>query len=474
MFLRRITVLGLSLFIAHGCVTVPKQDLAEKMTTAGCDTIANLATQSGFFAEGNWPKEKWWEDFEDQDLNALIDQGLKNSPTLKRAESRLKAAAQAALQRKSRLYPEVNFDAIDNWQHLSKYGLLRAFFPVFPAVINQIDLDLDFYYEFDFWGKNRDLFKAALGEAAAKAADKAQAELVLTTSIAYSYYQVQFFLKRLELLEQMADNKDSIAKLTSYRMQNALSNQVDNITSSNSALESEAQTDDAEISLRMELHRLKALTGLGQDGVIDLKTKPLKEAAVAIPSTLSLDLLARRPDLSAQLQRLESAAKEIDAAKTDFYPNFNLHAFIGLESIVNGKLFKKDSYMGSLAPAVHLPIFTAGRLKAQLFEKVAMFNEAVHIYDDLILQAAQEVADNLTSVALLSSESEKWKNVAEQAKKRLSLVQDRFANALDDKITVLESENSSIEAELNYLEIAYARQLKAIQLIKALGGGFGP
>jgi len=472
MLFRRIAILSVCLMIAHGCARVPKHDLAERMSSAGCEKIASIAVDGGFYQSGDWPKEKWWEDFEDPELNNLIEQGLKNSPTLKKAEARLKAAAQVALQKKSRLYPEIDFDGTDNWQHLSKYGLFRAFGPTFPSVINQVDLDLNFFYEFDFWGKNRDLFKAALGEAAAMAEEMSQAKLILTTSIAYSYFQAQYLLTELDMLDQIMSNKTEIFKLTERRVKNALSNELDKLSTSNTALEADAQLDEVESSLRIELHKLKALSGLGQDVLIELKTRQLKEAAVAIPSNLSLDLLSRRPDLSAQLLRVESAAKEISAAKTDFYPNFNLAAFIGLETVINGKLFKKASYSGSLAPAVHLPIFTAGRLKAQLFEKVALFNEAVHTYDEIILLAAQEVADGLTSLAILTKEAETRKVVQEQALKKAELSKDRFSHALDNKISVLEAENTALQAALDYATVLYTRQLKAVMLIKSLGGGY--
>jgi NodT family efflux transporter outer membrane factor (OMF) lipoprotein len=472
MLVRRIGILSLLLLLAHGCVTVPKHDLAEKMSSAGCEKIASLATDTGFFPKGDFPDETWWEDFDDPQLTHLIEEGLKSSPTLKKAEARLKAAAQSALQTKSRLYPEVDFDGVDNWQHLSKSGLFRAFAPTFPPVINQIDLNLDFFYEFDFWGKNRDLFKAALGEAKAAAAEMSQAKLILTTSIAYSYFQAQYLLLQLDVLDQIMSNKREISKLTEKRVQEALSNELQNINRSNIAINADAKLDEVETTYRVELHKLKALTALGQDAFLDFKLKPLKGASLAVPDNLSLDLLSRRPDLAAQLMRLEAAAKRIDAAKSDFYPNFNLSAFIGLETVINGKLFKKGSFSGSLAPAVHLPIFTAGRLRAQLQEKVALFNEAVHEYDELILKAAQEVADQLTSIAILTKEQEKREKVEAQAWKKTDLAKLRFSHALDNKIQVLEAEDRALQAKLDYATTAYTRQLKSVLLIKSLGGGY--
>jgi NodT family efflux transporter outer membrane factor (OMF) lipoprotein len=472
MILRRISIFNIILLLAHGCATVPQHDLAEKMTTTQCNTVALNAIESGLFEEGNWPKATWWNDFEDPTLNDLIEQSLKLSPTLQKAESRLKAAAQVALQKKARLFPEIDGDFIDNWQHLSKHGLYRQFAPVFPAIINQIDLDLNFTYEFDFWGKNRDIFHAYLGRAAAQAAEKKQAELILTTSVAYVYFQVQFSLKKLEILEKIERNKREIYTLTIKRERDALSNSLDGLTSSSMALDVEAEVLATEQDLRTELHKLKALTALGQDTDLEIKWTPLKETNAVIPANLAIDLLSRRPDLTAQLLRLEAAAKEIDAAKTDFYPNVNLAAFIGFETVKKASLLNPASYAAALAPAVHLPIFTAGRLKAQLFEKVALFNEAVYAYNELILQAAQEVADGLTNLTLLRKQVDVRKVTVDNAERKTDLAESRFKNAIDDKISLLDTRNTLLERELELTTLYYARQTAQVQLIRALGGGY--
>ncbi len=472
MFLRRTSIFTITLLLAHGCATVPQHDLAIKMASSNCQEVASIAIDKGLFEEGDWPKDEWWRDFEDPTLNGLIEQTLKLSPTLQRAEARLKASAQVALQKKARLYPEIDLDFIDNWQHLSQHGLYRQFAPVFPAVINQIDFDLNFFYEFDFWGKNRDLFQAALGRAAAQAAEKKQAELILTTSVAYSYFQIQFLLKKLELLEQIEINKEEIYALTIKRQKDALSNSLERLSSSTFTLDTKTELFATEQDLRTELHKIKALSALGQDADLDLKWTPLKETKVAIPANLSIDLLARRPDLAAQLMRLEASAKEIAAAKTDFYPNINITAFLGLETVKNGLLFNRESFSGSAAPAVHLPIFTAGRLRAQLFEKVDLFNEAVYAYNELILSAAQEVANQLTTIALLWKQIEMRKAIVDNATKSFRLTESRFVNALDDKITLLDSKNRQLETELELTQLRYAKQTAQIQLIRSLGGGY--
>ena len=227
-----------------------------------------------------------------------------------------------------------------------------------------------------------------------------------------------------------------------------------------------------EQTLRTELHKLKAITSLGQDAIIDLSWRALKNVDFALPPNLSLDLLSRRPDLNAQTQRVEAAAKEIGAAKTDFYPNINLMVIIGLETLKGNALFRSNSFSANLEPAFHLPIFTAGRLKAQLYEKVAAFDEAVYAYNELILLAAQEVTDSLTNSAMLKKQIIIRKAILDDAKRKSQLTLERFKNALDNQISVLDMENVVLEEELALTQLQYSRQLVEIQMIRALGGGY--
>ena len=144
---------------------------------------------------------------------------------------------------------------------------------------------------------------------------------------------------------------------------------------------------------------------MDQDAELQVEARPLNSVVFEVPENLPLNLIGRRPDLIAQKARLEAAAKEINAAKTHFYPSFNLRAFAGLESVFWSKLFSADSYFGALQPALNLPIFNAGMIKANLMGKVAEFNEAVASYDALILKAAQEIADILSTIDRFEKEA---------------------------------------------------------------------
>lgn len=143
----------LFLLLLGGCVRIPESEQAIPESCSGISATVQDTIRSGGFESGEWVQQKWWEQFDDPILTALIDRGLRSSPNLLLAQERLKAAAQVALQKKAALYPELDLDTLDIWTHLSKEGFFRAFSPTFPAVVNDFYIGLSFSYEFDFWGK---------------------------------------------------------------------------------------------------------------------------------------------------------------------------------------------------------------------------------------------------------------------------------------------------------------------------------
>lgn len=427
---------------------------------------------AGGFQAGEWLKQRWWEEFNDPVLTGLIDQGLQSSPNLKLAQERLKAAAQVALQKKAALYPELDLDAFDIWTHLSQEGFFRAFGPTVPAIVNDFYIGLSFSYEFDFWGKNRDLLNAALGEVAASTAETMQAELVMTTSIAYTYFELQFLLKKKQILEERNVNRNSVVQISEQRLQGALDTAFEPLAAQANALDLEAQLKELDIEISQHIHKLKALAGMQQDAKLDICQTDLQPLRLGLPETLGLDLIARRPDLIALRRRLEAAGKKVDAAKTDFYPNINLKAFLGTESVFWSKLFQSNNWDAIAAPALHLPIFTAGRIHAQLYEKLADFNEAVYSYNQLILDAAKEIADSLTKISVLLQEVEIRKSSLDVALSQEAIVQRRYKGALATRSDSLAAQDAVLQKQMILAAVEYGTQLAEIELIRQLGGGF--
>src|SRR5581483_2929809 len=200
--------------------------------------------------------------------------------------------------------------------------------------------------------------------------------------------------------------------------------------------------------------------------------RALFQRPVKIPSDLSCDLLARRPDLTAQIWRIEAAAKEIGAAKADFYPRVNLMAFAQLESLSFNKLFNISSRQGGLVPAVHLPIFTGGKLTANLKQKVAEFNRETHRYNELLLNAAKEVADQISILSFTFDTLGIQMSTLEVAKDQFALQNSRYEQGVSNALSVMEKENEVLSER--YALLAFERNylLAVLKMVKALGGGY--
>jgi NodT family efflux transporter outer membrane factor (OMF) lipoprotein len=477
--LNYLKLIGLFILFLSGCAKVPDCDLAQLSEPIALDASKEMALAREFFEEGGWPTENWWEMFGDAQLNGIMELALKESPTLQKALAKVAEAEQEAKKEKAALFPRLDFEYLEQWQYFSKNGFERAFFmtppgsPPIRATDNQIDLGLNFNYEIDFFGRNRNLFQAALGLARAERAEAIQATLMLTTLIAQTYIELQTKLGLRDVLKARLDQRTQQFDLTVLRSEAGLDSAITLLEKEQNLYEVEDALIVLDKEILLDRHMLSVLVGVGPDQDLVLqKMTMIFEQPVAIPSNLSSDLLARRPDLTAQIWRVEAAAKEIGAAKADFYPRVNLFAFAQLESLSFNKLLTIGSKQGGLVPAVHLPIFTGGKLTANLKGKVAAFNEATYRYNELLLDAAREVADKIVTITATFDALNKQVNSLEAAEEQVDWQHTRYKNGINNFIAVLErSENLLTQ---RYQLLGYERDylLSVLMLVKALGGGY--
>jgi len=425
------------------------------------------------FAEGEWPAYNWWTLFEDRQLSEIMEVAVENNPDLLAAVSRVRAAQEEAQKVRSFLLPQFNAKFNDNYEHLSKDSLDRFPPSAIPAVINQVYLALNFEYEIDLFGKNRNKYRAAMGQARAQAAEMSESLLMITASLAETYINYAANLQNLRFSMTLAEAQKVYLELTELRFLNGLDDQmmVDSANASLLAAEEDVVTYEKEADLN--LSQLKIFMGLGPDDVWEITTPTLAfDRPFPIPESVPLNLLSRRPDLMAQIWTVEAAAHLISAAKAAFFPNINLTAFAGLESLKWNNLFSSNSYAAALAPAINLPLFTGGKLTAQLNEKYATYDAAVHDYNALLLQAAKEVSDQIKILEAANQESGLQAQVLEKTVHISLLTSQRYDNGLDDYLTVIDKQVAVLNQGIKDVGKENERYLAVLQLIKALGGGY--
>jgi NodT family efflux transporter outer membrane factor (OMF) lipoprotein len=468
MFKRLTPLLLLAL---AGCVSMSEKDKPENLSgPVSIEASIDVALVSEEFSEGSFPKEEWWHDFESPALTELIETALRESPSLHAIERRIDLSRQEAKIAQSKLYPSLFFNAEDTIFYLSKNGLNHLLNPTLPLHGYQIDLSLAFQYEFDFWGKYRNLFRATLGQLKAEEAEFAEAKLILSSSLAQSYLALLISYSKQELYTELVSVRKEVLELQNLQVEGDLASKLPSLKDTENLKEAEQLLLGIKEQIAVERHLINILAGRSPDVEFSVDRTLLPK--VSLPKNLSAALLARRPDLMAQIWRVEALAHQVNAAKADFFPNINLAALAGLTSTAFSSLFQSSSKAGQIAPALSLPIFTGGSIRANLKSKKALFDEAVFKYNEKILQSAQEVSDLLVHLETAFLQKKLQEVSVANAEERFDLTALRVEGGLDPEFAPLEIREDVIAERLKDFSLLYSEYAFTIKLIKALGGGY--
>ncbi len=424
------------------------------------------------FIWGEWPEEKGGEVFHDNDLAKIIETALQENFSLQSVEARVRKAKGEADVVRSKLYPQLNalFSVI--WSFIGKETL--KVFPNLDSNFQFYTAAFNFSYEFDFWGKNRKLFEAALGEVKVQEALFQQAKIALSASIAVEYYNLQATAARLRVLSELLENRAKQLELTllrdKYRIDSLISvNQIKGevlfLQKSLSALKEE-----------LELNKSSLLTLMGHNPTEELTFglfwKP-SYLPFDLPKNIGLDLLAKRADIAAETARVTKSAKLVGVAITEFYPNISLSGLGGFFSPDINNLFTAGGFSVGALPMVQLPIFQGGRIRANLREKIASHESAVHSYNNVILQAANEVVSGINRLMGVNERIQFQNKEVGLVKESYELTDIKYRQGIDSLLTMLQSKEKWLWSEMRQIELERMKYESIVGLIKALGGGFG-
>lgn len=450
------------------CAAIPNLGPAPKPMPAEA-----FASKQSFAApESDWPSQDWWRAFQDPQLDRLMDEAVEQSPTMAQAQARLREAVARTGSARAALFPSIGANASVNKEKLSYNSIIPA--GAVPRGWNDLaQTTLDFSWELDFWGKNRSALRAAVSDAKAADADAAGAKLLLTTSLADTYIQLEYLFDLRDVTAETLRNRQDSARLVQQRLAQGLDAQIS--VEEAAARVNLAQADLAEADEQIKLTRnsIAALLGKGPDRGLDIARPTLAtRRAIGLPSTLGADILGRKPEVVAARWRVEAAAKRIGVARASFYPNVNLVAFIGLQSLGLSNLTASGSGIGSIGPAIHLPIFEGGQLRANYQSARAEYDLAVATYDEALTQALHETADAARSLDALKDRRIAIDEGLAHSEKAYGMAKARFDGGLADYQTVLTAEDIMLQAQLEDTAIHMRGYSLDVALVKALGGGF--
>ena len=220
-------------------------------------------------------------------------------------------------------------------------------------------------------------------------------------------------------------------------------------------------------------HALAALLGKGPDRGLDIALPgAVRVASLGAPANLGAELIGRRPDLVAARERAEAAARRIDVARADFYPNINLTALIGLQSIGLDLFADGGSRFGQIGPAISLPIFSGGRIEGAYRGARAEYDEAVALYNQTLIDALKEVADALTDRRTLDARLIEARAALMAGEEAYRIARLRYEGGLSSYIDVLTVENRLVAQRRALAALETQAFALDVALVRALGGGF--
>lgn len=419
-----------------------------------------------------WPETQWWQRYGDPQLNALLDEGLANNPSMSAAQARLAKANAAVGMARAPLLPRVDANYTLTREHLSKDYIYPA--PMGGSVVSDNRLALDFSYELDFWGKNRSRLQAAVSQQAAAAADAQAARNLLAGALVRAYLNLQNAFAQRDVLNRVLAQRAEVLSLTQGRYTAGLDTQVEVKQAESSLAAGKVELTQTDTTLAQLRNQVAALAGAGPQRGQSLQPVALTAPAGGVPANVPLDLLGHRPDVTAAKWRAEAARHAIDSARAEFYPNVNLAAFVGFQAMGTGNLLGADARMAGFGPAVTLPIFHGGELNANLAGRRADADLAVSDYNQTVLDAVHQVADALDGLRLLDQEKAQQRQAREAIDAAYDLAVKRYKAGMGNYISVLIAQTGVLtQARLDTDLRIRAYQLDA-SLANALGGGYAP
>lgn len=449
---------------------------------AGCASVPNVTPQLSAISppalgipagEAQTIADDWWTVFGDPQLNKLEGMGLAGNPDLAGALARVRAAQAAIGVQQSAGLPQVALDAKAPRQRYPANYILPPPLGGSTFWVPQIEGTLN--WDLDLFGRNKAAVRQANAGAKAAEFDAAAARITISTAIAQAYVGLTHAERQIAVAQAFVDTRQRALDLVQARIKSQLASQFDLEQGKTLLAEAEQAHARALGQRDLMIHALAALVGRGPDFYAQISAPTLAfDNVLAVPDALPADLLGRRADLLAGRERIEAALAGRDIAKAEFLPNVNIVALFGTLSLGLDNAFKGSSTEYGAGPAIHLPIFEGGRLKANYKGAVAGIDENIAAYNGAVLSAVRDAADAITGVQTSDRDLAAQQRVVSGLRETVRLDQVRTDTGLGSRLDAIDSGFRLLTAEQALIELQAQAFSRRIQLIAALGGGFNP
>jgi NodT family efflux transporter outer membrane factor (OMF) lipoprotein len=467
-----LSALAAAAVLLTNCASVPDSHTIAPRTDL--TATQSVSVENGP-QNGQWPSQDWWKGFNDAQLNSLIDEAFANSPDIQTADARLQKAVASSEQITEALKPSLTFNGqITETQSSLNMGYPAAFRDFLPKGYHPLTrATIGANYDLGLWGKAKAARKGAFANGKAAEVESIAARQDIAVAVTRAYIELDRLYKQRDDLAAVKANSNSRLQLMQARAAHNLEPKDSILNNQDDQARLAARLSGAEAAIKLQNNLISALVGAGPDRGLTLQRPTLAPVEFAeLPADASLNLLGRRPDVEAARLMVEAQGQNVKYTKADFYPDVKFNADWGLQALDWDGLTRHDSVIGDIGPAISLPLFAQGRLRAQYRGAEADYNSAVANYNKMLVTALQQVSNAAINTKSTADQITEAKTRVDSAQQAYDLVNLRVQRNLSSKIDLIDAQVKLTSAELDLSDLTAQAYNNRISLIAALGGGF--
>jgi NodT family efflux transporter outer membrane factor (OMF) lipoprotein len=456
------------ILLLSGCTVGPKyvQPSVQPPPAAFKEAPSNWSQAN---PQDQLPKGKWWEIYGDQQLNSLEEMIAVSNQNLKVAYQQYMSARDLVRQARSQLFPTVAVQPTGSRTQLSQNR--PNVVPTTKSQYSDTVLPAELSYEVDLWGQVRRTIESSRENAQASAGDLENVSLSLHSELAFDYFSLRGLDLQKQLLDATVVDFEKALQLTQARYHGGVASDVDVAQAETQLETTRAQDIETGVARAQFEHAIAVLTGRTAS-TFSISSAPLTASPPQLPLGVPSELLERRPDIAAAERRVASANAQIGIATAAYYPQISLAASGGLESTAIGALFQGPSTLWSVGGSAFETVLDGGRRRAVTQQARDNHEATVASYRENVLEAFQQVEDNLAALRLLDQELTTQQVAVASARRSVDLSTARYKRGITTYLEVLTAQSIALSDERTAADLMTRRMTASVQLVKALGGGW--
>jgi NodT family efflux transporter outer membrane factor (OMF) lipoprotein len=469
---------GLAALFLTGCMVGPKYQKPPAMAQA--PPAAYKETPAPSSNAGDWkvaqPQDamlhgKWWEIYNDPELNALEDKLNIDNQNIKVYFANFMEARTLIAEARAQLYPTVTTGPSYSRTQTSGHVGSAAPSASIGKQANLFDLPVDASWAPDLWGKVRNLIREAQYNAQLSEADLENEKLTEQATLAVTFFEVRGQDALQAVFDQtIADDQKSL-DYTRAQYETGVGTEISVVEAENTLENAQATATNLGVARAEYEHAIAMLIGTDPSS-FSIAVKALNATPPAVPIGVPSQLLERRPDIAGSERMMAAANAEIGVATAAFYPTLTLSAGGGFESSVFGHLLDWSSRFWSVGPSVSETIFDAGLRRATVNQYIEVYNADVASYRQTVLGAFQQVEDYLAAERILSKQLQQQQAAADSARRFVDLETARYQTGIDPYIDLVTAQETLLSDQETLTTLHTQSMTASVELIEALGGGW--